>query len=198
MRILETGYPALLQRCKDMGFKVFDTQDFDLNIIGIRNSESEVDQFDDELHVVYLSGGRWQHHVYKCTTDAGLHYLNNPITEAGGTAIVVHNRQYRGVYKLGTHRGYTALSQQGNKIAIWRDRNKDNKHDFEGPISEGYFGINIHRANKYKESKIVHNWSAGCQVIADPDDFNEFIELCKMQIKELGSNSFSYTLLFGF
>jgi len=196
MIIEELGYPALLQRCKDMGFKVFESQDYDLNIIGIRNAEGTVNAFDDEMHVLYLKDGSWHHHCYKCTTDAGLHYLLNPFSR--GTAIVVHDRQYRGVYKLGTHTGYKALSQQGNSIAVWRDRNKDNKHDYTGEIDEGYFGINIHRANKYKESSLVNNWSAGCQVIADPRDFDEFISLCEMQIERVGSNSFSYTLLFGF
>lgn len=198
MIIEERGYPALLKRCKSLGFLVFDTQDYDLNIIGIRNSESRVNEFDDELHVLYLADGRWNHHVYKCTTDAGLYYLNNPFSKTKGTSIVVHNRQYRRVYKMGTHKGYKALSQQGNKIAIWRDRNLDNKHDFQGPIDEGYYGINIHRASAHKESINVNNWSAGCQVIADPRDFDEFISLCEEQIRRLGSEYFSYTLLYGF
>ena len=34
MRVMFEGYPSLLQRMKNMGFVVFESQDWDFNIIG--------------------------------------------------------------------------------------------------------------------------------------------------------------------
>ena len=130
---------------------------------------------------------------FKCTTDPGVYYLKK-----AATAILVHNRQYRGAFKLGKHRGkYEALVQTGNKVSIWRDRNRDDKLDLGTDEISGYFGINIHRANSQRVSQIVGPHSAGCQVIQDPEEYKIFIDLCKLQIKHLGYKKFSYTLLLG-
>ena len=52
--------PKILQRVKDLGHVVFDSQaDFDLNIIGERFT-IEPNTFDDVLHVVYKCNGLWQ------------------------------------------------------------------------------------------------------------------------------------------
>ena len=58
------------------------------------------------------------------------------------------------------------------------------------------FGINIHRATKWggKKSKQVDKWSGGCQVIAANDDWNEFMDICRVAKNKWG-NSFTYTLL---
>jgi hypothetical protein len=115
-----------------------------------------------------------------------------------GTACVVANRQYKGTYKLGKHRGkYKALVQTGNKIAIYRDNDRDPRYDFDkSTIIEGYFGINIHRATTAKGGSVnVNKWSAGCQVFQKPDDFKKFLELCEKQVAIRGWDKFSYTLL---
>lgn len=193
MRINVDGYPYLLNRVKALGFVVFESQDWDLNIIGERNPAGETNEFDDWIHVLYLENGEWQWHAFLCTTDPGRHWLEN-----GNTAILVHNRQYRGVYMLGLHRGkYEALVQRGGEVTVWRDRNKDLIHDFDVDTESGYFGINIHRANSEFKSQSVNRYSAGCQVIADPEEYSIFIELCKKQISEIGVDRFSYTLLLG-
>lgn len=188
-----TGYPSILQKVKDMGFAVFESKDYDLNIIGVRNPENTPNIFDDELHVVYKIAGMWKWRKYKITTDAGKTYL-----EKDNTAILVHNRQYRGSHIIGLHRDtYKALVQRGSEVAVWRDSNKDGKADYEGLEHLGYFGINIHRASAQKESKTIENYSAGCQVFADPDDFAEFMELCELQVSRTGYKKFTYTLLLG-
>ena len=53
----------------------------------------------------------------------------------------------------------------------------------------GMHGQTIHHSNE------VNKWSAGCQVFAITEDFNEFIDLCKMQEKMLKAETFTYTLL---
>ena len=196
MRIDHSGYPSILQRAKDAGFVVFDSTEYDMNIIGERNPHGEVNKFDDWIHLCFLERGEWQWHAYKCTTDAGKYWLENASDR--GTAILVHNRQYRGVYMLGLHQGrYEALVQRGGEVSVWRDRDGDTEHDYGHNEQSGYFGINIHRASSQRESQQVDRYSAGCQVIADPDEFEHFLALCKLQIEHTGYDRFSYTLLLG-
>lgn len=189
--------PEILERVEALGFVVFESQDYDLNIIGERNPRGEADQFDDWLHVIYKERGIWQWHAYQCTTDAGMYYLKNYHRQSG-TAILCHPQQMRGAYMLDFHRGkYEALCQR-KPVSVWRDRNKDHIHDMMGDEDIGYHGINIHRSNLSPEgAKRVGKYSAGCTVLQRPDDFDELIELCKKQIKKTGYDTFTYTLILG-
>ena len=78
-----------------------------------------------------------------------------------GCAAIVCDRQYKGLWQIGMHRGkYRALVQRGI-IAVYRDDNKDKVIDRDpSTIMEGYFGINGHHAGE--ESTVVGKWSAGC------------------------------------
>lgn len=181
---------------KAKAYKWFSGGDYDLNIVGIRNSQTGTaitNRFDDLLTVSYILGGKWQHHVYKATTDPGLksaQTLMNP----RGVAILVPG-QYRGSYQLGLHQGkYEALTQR-KPVRVYRDRNRDTKYDLDqASIDEGLFGINIHRATANGVSLLVDGWSAGCQVIASSADFAHFINLMRHARTRWG-NSFTYTLL---
>ena len=62
----------------------------------------------------------------------------------------------------------------------------------ENKITEGMFGINIHKSGQ--DSTWVENWSAGCQVFKRSKDFDEFMKICKKASKIHG-NKFSYTLI---
>lgn len=188
--------PAILDRVEALGFAVFDSgADYDLNIIGCRKVDGVPDSFDDELHVVYQLRGRWVHHVYSCTTDPGLYWLQSGSVQ--GTAILCHNQQMRSVYSIDLHRGkYEALCQRNGPVNVWRDRNHDDSHDYGGNVDRGYFGINIHRAS-ISGSSVVGAYSAGCTVLNNPDQYDELIYLCKQQIKTNGWDRFTYTLLFG-
>jgi len=110
-----------------------------------------------------------------------------------GTAILVPG-QYRGVYKIGKHRGqYEALVQLGGRVKVYRDRNKDEVLDMNPDTAdEGYFGINIHKAGT--QSTEVNKWSAGCQVFANEYDFRQFMNLVKRSA-ELWGETFTYTLV---
>lgn len=189
--------PAILDKVQELGFVTFENNDYDLNIIGVRNPNGTPNKFDDKLHVCFLSRGIWHEHIYPITTDAGLYWLNNP-TRVAGTAILCHNRQYRGSHVIGLHQGkYPALVQRGNDVSVWRDGNRDDYHNTGGKEDTGFFGINIHRASEHHESTEVNKWSAGCQVFANPEDFKEFMELCNNQVLHLGVDRFTYTLLLG-
>lgn len=177
------------------GYAWFDgDEDFDVNIVGIRNSlpgKKVTNIFDDTLTVSYKENGEWQFHLWAITTDPGtkaVKQFHNP----NGVARVVPG-QYRGMWAIGLHQGkYEALRQVG-KVKVWRDKNKDMTFD-EVTVQEGVFGINCHRSNPTTESQYVENWSEGCQVFKKIKDFHEFMAIVN-KAKAIHGNSFTYTLL---
>ena len=78
-------------------------------------------------------------------------------------------------------------------MTVHRDNDFDGELDM-GATQSGYFGINCHRASARHESKQVDRWSAGCQVFANPANFEEFMNLCRESAQHWG-NTFTYTLL---
>lgn len=177
------------------GYKFFDEGKYNLNIGGIR-VEVDTNVYDDFIFVAYRDeDGIAKLKTWEATTDPGQYWLKHPMNSKG-TAILVPG-QYRGSHAIGKHRGkYEALVQVG-AVKVYRDNDKDTEHDVnpdEVSNEKGYFGINIHRSNAYKTSNYVDKWSAGCQVFADPDDFEEFLKVARKGKKEWG-NKFTYTLL---
>ena len=183
------------------GYKYFhdnSNKNYDVNIIGIRNSETKgrvTNAFDDTLTISYKIDGEWQYHEFNCTTDPGSHWVENILNEKG-VAILKPN-QYRGSHKLRLHQGkYLALGQK-KPVTVYRDNDRDNNYDLnESKTDTGLFGINIHRATGRAGGKStrVDKWSAGCQVIADNDDWHTFLDICQTA-REIHGNSFSYTLI---
>jgi hypothetical protein len=173
-------------------YRVFENPNgHDLNLVGIRNSSSNANRFDDWLCAFYWFDGIWNLFAFPCTTDPGTYYRENPI-ELRGTAIMKPG-QYRGAYRVGKHKGYKALQQVGS-ITVYRDDNRDSELDTTGVTEQGINAINIHRANRVRASTQVDRWSAGCQVMQDPDHFDFFMTLCDRAAQKFG-NSFTYTLL---
>jgi|TARA_Y100000361_G_scaffold125316_1_gene118807 hypothetical protein len=180
------------------GYKYFTGGDYDVNIIGVRNSKTKgrvTNAFDDCLTLSYKIDGEWQFHCFKCTTDPGSHWEQNLLNKKG--VAILKPGQYRGSHKLRLHQGkYLALGQK-SPVKVYRDKNKDGKYDLnEDHVDEGLFGINIHRATGRAGGKSIRvdKWSAGCQVIADNDDWHTFLDICQTA-REIWGNSFSYTLL---
>jgi len=154
--------------------------------------------FDDQLHVIYKSGGQWVDKWWPITTDPGTYWLEHPMNKLG-TAAVVADRQYKGLWTLGKHKGkYEALVQVG-EVAVHRDNDLNTKVDYsDDNIQTGHFGINCHRASSSEfGSTKVEKWSAGCQVFASPHDFDCFMLVCNTQAEERGWQTFTYTLLNG-
>lgn len=184
------------------GYKYFtDSKEkgYDVNIIGIRNSETKdkiTNRFDDLITISYKDeDGNWQYHEFDCTTDPGTHWEQNLLNKKG--VAILKPGQYRGSHKLRLHQGkYLALGQK-EPVKVYRDKNKDGKYDLnEDNVDEGLFGINIHRATGRAGGKSIRvdKWSAGCQVIADNNDWHTFLDICQTA-REIWGNSFSYTLL---
>jgi len=184
------------------GYKYFtdnSNKSYDVNIIGIRNSETNgrvTNAFDDLMTIAYKNeDGEWLYHEFKCTTDPGTHWVENILNDRG--VAILKPGQYRGSHKLRLHQGkYLALGQK-KPMKIYRDVNLDGKYDLiEESVREELIGINIHRATSRAggKSSRVDKWSAGCQVIADNDDWHTFLDICQTA-REIHGNSFSYTLI---
>lgn len=173
---------------------VLNTKPYQLNIVGLRNKSTNSNRFDDEIHVFFTKAdGRWDYHIYPATTDPGTFWLNNPSFDQG-TAILAQG-QYKNAYAIGKHKGlYTALVQI-LPVTVIRDYDRDAVLDFyNGSKQTGNFGINIHRAESFGETKFINKYSAGCQVFQNAADFDKFIALCEKH-KKLYGNKFTYTLI---
>tara|TARA_R110000796_G_scaffold251523_1_gene383126 strand:+ start:262 stop:861 length:600 start_codon:yes stop_codon:yes gene_type:complete len=177
-------------------YKWFENGNYNLNIVGIRNSstsEEVTNKFDDLLTVSYKIDNFWYYQQYGCTTDPGKYYTEN-LLNPDGVAILVPG-QYRSTYSIGLHQGkYEALKQM-KPVQVYRDDSKDNCYDMQPDnIQEGIFGINIHRASATGTSTQIDKWSAGCQVIANYEDFDSLMWLAR-QAEGIWGNSFTYTLI---
>ena len=177
---------------KAKGYKYFENGDYNVNIIGVRNSapgNKVTNLFDDWLTISYKDNGVWQFFIWNATTDPGKAPMvaGNTI---GGIARVVPG-QYSGSHMIRLHQGkYEALGQKAN-IKVYRDNDRDTEYDTD-TITEGVYGINIHKAGQ--DSTWVERWSEGCQVFKRVKDFDTFMKICKKASKIHG-NSFTYTLI---
>ena len=181
---------------KSKGYKWFENGNYNLNIVGVRNSSTNdevTNKFDDLLTVSYKTENIWNFSQWGCTTDPGKYYTEN-LLNPDGVAILVPG-QYRSTYSIGLHQGkYEALKQM-KPVQVYRDDNKDNCYDMQpDDIQEGIYGINIHRASSSGTSTQIDKWSAGCQVVANYEDFNKLMLLAK-QAETIWGNSFTYTLI---
>ena len=186
---------------KSKGYKWFEdnsNKGYDINIVGVRNSKTNgrvTNAFDDCMTISYKVEGEWKFHCFPCTTDPGTHWVENILNDRG--VAILKPGQYRGSHKLRLHQGkYLALGQK-KPMKLYRDANLDGKYDLiEESVREELVGINIHRATSRAggKSSRIDKWSAGCQVIADNDDWHEFLDICQAA-REIHGNSFSYTLL---
>ena len=180
------------------GYRWFEKGDYNVNIVGVRNSDTSnrvTNKFDDKITISYKIDGEWKFHIYNCTTDPGDDWVDNPMMEKG--VAILKPGQYPKSHKIRLHAGkYTALGQQNN-VKVYRDANKDGVYDYdESTVDEGLFGINIHRATALsgRTSTYVDKWSAGCQVIANNDDWHEFLGICE-KARDIWNNNFTYPLI---
>jgi hypothetical protein len=180
------------QAMKAKNYKFFESGDYNLNVIGIRNSDTGnkvTNVFDDLLTVSYKIGEVWHFKKWAATTDPGTKGVKE-FHNAQGVARLVPG-QYRGSHAIGLHQGKYEALKQAKPVKVYRDANKDMTYDTK-LITEGIYGINIHKAGA--DSTYVENWSEGCQVFKKSADFDEFMALVK-KAATLHGNSFTYTLL---
>ncbi|WP_027859239.1 hypothetical protein [Marinobacterium jannaschii] len=181
-----------LRRSLDgLGHKFFEAGDYNLNLIGIRSSDTDANSFNDLICLAFKQQGHWNLFAFAATTDPGVFWRMSPMNQAG-TAVLVLG-QHKGAFTLGQHKGYDALTQ-ARSLPVYRDDDCDADVDVTGTIDNGWHGINLHRASPHHTSKQVDRWSAGCQVLADPDEFAMLISICDRAAREWGPK-FTYTLI---
>lgn len=197
-RALSLQYKNIQLRYTERDYAFF-TKPYDLNIFGIRSNTKEAGEFDDHVGVAYKDDlGAERLFLAKATTDPGSKYLLNPLHPKG--AAIMLPGQYRKAYKIGVHGrtwasgGYKAL-EQCNLIRYVRDNNKNNilGDEVTVPFLDN-LKTNIHRANKYKIIDRIGGYSAGCQVIQDPNQFEVLMALAEQQEQRGHGSYFTYTL----
>lgn len=179
---------------------VFDERENVVNLFGIRAMDSKSDKFDDTVGLFVKTGGETKLLLFKATTDPGKNWLLTPMRK-DGTAIMIPG-QYKDLYKVGRHKDYEAL-EQINKARYVRDNNKDATLDFKLYRDPKLLRVhafsdniksNLHRASQWKIVNLVGLYSAACQVIQDPKDFETILKYCKNQLANGWDNKFTYTL----
>lgn len=165
-----------------------------LNIFGVRASTGFTNTFDDIIGVIYREyDDAWVVEIFAATTEPGKHYLQNPMN-VEGTGILVPD-QYIGLYAIGKHKNQYDALVQVKPVKVYRDSNRDLHYDLDPKtIKKGKFGANLHRAHEKHKSTYVDRWSAACQVVADPTDYDRLMTLSEAH-SAIYSNSFNYTLL---
>lgn len=165
-----------------MGYK-----DSPFMIVGVRSKADKPNEFDDKIYLISPS----KFLSFQATTNPGSTWLQR-FMNPKGTAVLKPGRYF---YKLGLHKGEYEALVQAEPVTVYRDSNKDLKSDeVVGTEETGWFGINIHRANKSTISKLIMGYSAGCQVLSNPSDFQILIDECKKS----GITKFPYYLLHEF
>lgn len=185
---------VLIEAYRRMGYRLFDTGEYNLNLFGIRNEDDpHSNRFNDILGVLYKKGGNWILKKYDGTTDPGLDGRIQPINSKG--VAILAPGYHKAAFKLGYHKGQYRSLVQNSPLPLYRDNNKDDKLDFTSKPVPEMAGINFHRATAKpgQVSTLVQNWSAGCMVVAGNSDFNEFIQLCETAGKMYGP-VFSFAL----
>ncbi len=196
---MSTDLPSasrLLAEMQARGQRTFDGP-YNLNLIALRSAPGTINRFDDLLCVVFQreKGGPWFVEHYPCTTDPGLYWLQNPGRLAGTAALA--EGQYRSGFTFGTHKGVYRCLVQNTPLRGYRDGNRDQRLDLDGPIVELPMGtgIQIHRASSTKPSVAVDKWSAGCIVLQAEHDLTRLLALCDAQARSGFGSSFTLTLL---
>lgn len=186
-----------------LGYKVFerDDEDYNLNIVAIRNPEASLDRYECRLVLFWKYRGLWLSRKWPITTFPGSRYLIEKLLSPKGAAILCPG-QYLGVYALDLHGGrYRALCQRNGAVNVYRDGDKDRVFDLDPTtIQKGSFGINVHAAvaptnsNKGHVAERVYASSAGCLVFQRMGDFIEFRNYCE-SAAAIHGNQFTLTLL---
>ena len=200
---------SLRKAYSDNNYALFekDDKDFNLNIFGVRSEVYDTDTFNDIIGLYWKFQGVPQLRVYSATTDPGSYYFKNPMSPKG--THIMKAGQYRGAYAAGLHQGkYGALVQVG-PIDFWVDNEREFKFKKVNTSGPAYIGANIHADINIAipnlldaplsdfpdaEAKQVYNWSAACQVHANPRKYLEFMTYV-YNAKATYGNKFTYTLL---
>lgn len=168
-----------------------------VNLVGLRAIPGTLDAFDDLTCLFWEEDdGTWTLEAYACTLDPGKPGLEHP-TRSDGTAMMAAG-QTRGAFKFGTHHPGTDGAYEClvpvSVIPVIRFHSVADFEAGNGTRSASN-ATQIHHANSQHPSTVVGAWSLGCDVIADPLEFAEFMEHCHDSEAEGNGSTFTWTIL---
>lgn len=149
--------------------------------VWIRSKADEFDSFDDKAFTYKCFGDTKAPRFVmsrKGTTNAGSYYLTKKFMNPLGCAVLKSDEIVYDSHKYGLHRGKPAYVQVKG-FPYYRDKNSDHRSDEVGKIYSDIIAANIHRAGT--NSTIIYNWSAGCMVTANLQNFLDFLAYMKSQ-----------------
>lgn len=183
----------LIRFLKSKSYNVYEKTGV-LNIVGLRKKDDGkvTNKFDDELCVFFKNErGNWELMEYTITTTPG---YKPKTSELPDKVAVLTLGQYVDQYKLGFHQNKTDHKCLKFATSIVHRNDKSNQYNYSAITSKGGFGINIHRSSQGGTSENVFNWSEGCQVFKNGNQFKQFITLCENQESSAKKSTFTYTL----
>lgn len=202
-------FDVIKQSVINKGYKFFDSGNFNLNIIFVREDNKITNYFTDKLYVLYYIAGNKQ--IFECnaTTKPGIKgSIDSPITYDGvtGTAIIKPN-QYRSSFQfIDSYNEFSKYPylKQIKPLNYLRDGDKDYNIDDEidsdgdSYIAKGQdnkiFGTHVHRmSNNGATGFPINNWSLGC-IGAEEPYFRIFVGLVRKSAKFYG-DKFTVTIL---
>lgn len=173
----------LRAKFKELGFRWFP-----FHLIGIRSIADKPNEFDD---LFYLSNGS-EFLQLTGTTNPGTSWLSNLMNPKGCAVLALG--QHVDCWALGKHHGKYDAWVQAKPLPVYRDNDKDNKSEQMGIPDIGMFGINVHRASETNISKVIDKWSAGCQVMNNPKEYDVLID----RSKKSGLKLFTHSVIMEF
>jgi hypothetical protein len=184
----------LVRFMQSKGYTVYDQLGL-LNIVGMRTKDdgAVTNKFDDKIVVFFKNANNnWELLDYQVTTTPG--FKPKSKTLPNKVAILALG-QYIDQYKLGLHQGKKDHKCLKYAKSVVHRNNKDGNYNYKASTEEGRFGINIHRSSAKGSAENVFNWSEGCQVFKNINQFKQFITLCEKQIDLSNKDTFTYTLV---
>jgi hypothetical protein len=180
---------------KEYNYVFFERNVFNLNVFAVRDRGNRIaNTYCDDLYVAYHDGEKEVLLRGKCTTVPGTTYLLRPMHSTGAGAIV--EGQYLRLWRPGWFRGTRALIQ-ANNVFCYRDKNKDDKYDFDISTARWWgaeAGFFMHESFAGQEPSLVWNSSAGCIVPQQRDYMQRIMSLVDKQRLFLGSDYITFTI----
>lgn len=100
-----------------------------LLMLAIRSKNRIANEFDDTIALVFNNNII---NIMEGTCDPGTPNLVNPVNKDG--AAIVVNGHYKGMFRIGLHRGKYLAFVQNNPVAVFRDDNRDNILDIDSNV----------------------------------------------------------------
>ena len=149
-------------------------------LIAVRAKADRPDEFDDKAYL-FESKSAGQRPEFRmvatCTTNAGTYGLKEfHKYEPAGCAVLKADTIVYDSHVRGKHKTYIAY-KQSKGFPYYRDSDKDDKAEQSGQEKSNVIAANIHRASPVKISTRNYNWSVGCIVLNNPNEFNAFMAM---------------------